>query len=202
MIPNVRSMSRHRHDRPRGCRRTSLVDSPIPTRGVHRRWPGSGTPDVLPVWAGSCRCSPSCPWRAAFPTTRDSIGALVLDDRMPSDRKVLLGAAAGYLVMGATSFLQRAVDRWPRRHRRGRARRRRLPRRRAARVAPGEARGPRHRSRLVRPRRRPDPTLDARTRSSDHPATPRPCHRRRTCHRPVRDRAARRAWITKEEPST
>src|SRR5215207_587410 len=28
------------------------------------------------------------------------IGALVLDERMPSDRKVLLGAAAGYLVVG------------------------------------------------------------------------------------------------------
>ena len=28
------------------------------------------------------------------------IGALVLDDRMPSDRKVMLGAAAGYLVLG------------------------------------------------------------------------------------------------------
>jgi uncharacterized membrane protein YkvA (DUF1232 family) len=28
------------------------------------------------------------------------IGALLLDERMPSDRKVLLGAAAGYLVIG------------------------------------------------------------------------------------------------------
>ncbi len=28
------------------------------------------------------------------------IGALVLDDRMPSDRKMLLGAAAGYLIIG------------------------------------------------------------------------------------------------------
>lgn len=28
------------------------------------------------------------------------IGALVLDERMPRDRKVLLGAAAGYLVIG------------------------------------------------------------------------------------------------------
>ncbi|HET9755158.1 MAG TPA: YkvA family protein [Candidatus Limnocylindrales bacterium] len=28
------------------------------------------------------------------------IGALVIDERMPSDRKVLLGAAAGYLVIG------------------------------------------------------------------------------------------------------
>ena len=28
------------------------------------------------------------------------IGALLLDERMPSDRKVLLGAAAGYLVVG------------------------------------------------------------------------------------------------------
>ncbi len=28
------------------------------------------------------------------------IGALVLDDRMPGDRKVMLGAAAGYLVIG------------------------------------------------------------------------------------------------------
>jgi uncharacterized membrane protein YkvA (DUF1232 family) len=28
------------------------------------------------------------------------IGALVLDERMPSDRKVMLGAAAGYLVLG------------------------------------------------------------------------------------------------------
>ena len=28
------------------------------------------------------------------------IGALVLDERMPTDRKVLLGAAAGYLVIG------------------------------------------------------------------------------------------------------
>jgi uncharacterized membrane protein YkvA (DUF1232 family) len=28
------------------------------------------------------------------------IGALVVDERMPADRKVLLGAAAGYLVMG------------------------------------------------------------------------------------------------------
>ena len=28
------------------------------------------------------------------------IGALVLDERMPTDRKVLLGAAAGYLVVG------------------------------------------------------------------------------------------------------
>jgi uncharacterized membrane protein YkvA (DUF1232 family) len=28
------------------------------------------------------------------------IGALVLDERMPSDRKVLLGAAAGYIVIG------------------------------------------------------------------------------------------------------
>ncbi len=28
------------------------------------------------------------------------IGALVLDERMPADRKVLLGAAAGYLVIG------------------------------------------------------------------------------------------------------
>jgi uncharacterized membrane protein YkvA (DUF1232 family) len=28
------------------------------------------------------------------------IGALVLDDRMPNDRKVMLGAAAGYLVLG------------------------------------------------------------------------------------------------------
>jgi uncharacterized membrane protein YkvA (DUF1232 family) len=28
------------------------------------------------------------------------IGALVLDERMPSDRKVLLGAAAGYIVVG------------------------------------------------------------------------------------------------------
>lgn len=28
------------------------------------------------------------------------IGALVLDERMPADRKVLLGAAAGYLVLG------------------------------------------------------------------------------------------------------
>jgi uncharacterized membrane protein YkvA (DUF1232 family) len=28
------------------------------------------------------------------------IGALVIDERMPSDRKVLLGAAAGYLVVG------------------------------------------------------------------------------------------------------
>ena len=28
------------------------------------------------------------------------IGALVIDDRMPADRKVMLGAAAGYLVVG------------------------------------------------------------------------------------------------------
>ena len=28
------------------------------------------------------------------------IGALVLDERMPNDRKVLLGAAAGYIVIG------------------------------------------------------------------------------------------------------
>jgi uncharacterized membrane protein YkvA (DUF1232 family) len=28
------------------------------------------------------------------------IGALVLDERMPTDRKVLLGAAAGYIVIG------------------------------------------------------------------------------------------------------
>ena len=28
------------------------------------------------------------------------IGALVLDERMPNDRKVMLGAAAGYLVLG------------------------------------------------------------------------------------------------------
>lgn len=28
------------------------------------------------------------------------IGALVLDDRMPNDRKVVLGAAAGYVVIG------------------------------------------------------------------------------------------------------
>ncbi|HET7168867.1 MAG TPA: DUF1232 domain-containing protein [Candidatus Limnocylindrales bacterium] len=28
------------------------------------------------------------------------IGALVLDERMPNDRKVMLGAAAGYLVVG------------------------------------------------------------------------------------------------------
>ena len=28
------------------------------------------------------------------------IGALVIDDRMPADRKVMLGAAAGYLVLG------------------------------------------------------------------------------------------------------
>ncbi len=28
------------------------------------------------------------------------IGALIVDERMPADRKVLLGAAAGYLVMG------------------------------------------------------------------------------------------------------
>ena len=28
------------------------------------------------------------------------IGALVVDERMPADRKVLLGAAAGYLVLG------------------------------------------------------------------------------------------------------
>ena len=28
------------------------------------------------------------------------IGALVLDERMPSDRKVMLGAAAGYIVIG------------------------------------------------------------------------------------------------------
>ena len=28
------------------------------------------------------------------------IGALVIDERMPADRKVLLGAAAGYLVIG------------------------------------------------------------------------------------------------------
>jgi uncharacterized membrane protein YkvA (DUF1232 family) len=28
------------------------------------------------------------------------IGALVIDDRMPTDRKVLLGAAAGYIVIG------------------------------------------------------------------------------------------------------
>ena len=28
------------------------------------------------------------------------IGALVLDERMPNDRKVMLGAAAGYLVIG------------------------------------------------------------------------------------------------------
>ena len=28
------------------------------------------------------------------------IGALVIDDRMPADRKVMLGAAAGYLVIG------------------------------------------------------------------------------------------------------
>ncbi len=28
------------------------------------------------------------------------IGALMLDDRMPNDRKVLLGAAAGYVVVG------------------------------------------------------------------------------------------------------
>ena len=28
------------------------------------------------------------------------IGALVLDERMPTDRKVLLGAAAGYIVVG------------------------------------------------------------------------------------------------------
>jgi uncharacterized membrane protein YkvA (DUF1232 family) len=28
------------------------------------------------------------------------IGALVIDERMPSDRKILLGAAAGYLVIG------------------------------------------------------------------------------------------------------
>ena len=28
------------------------------------------------------------------------IGALVLDDRLPADRKVMLGAAAGYLVLG------------------------------------------------------------------------------------------------------
>ena len=28
------------------------------------------------------------------------IGALVLDERMPADRKVMLGAAAGYLVIG------------------------------------------------------------------------------------------------------
>jgi uncharacterized membrane protein YkvA (DUF1232 family) len=28
------------------------------------------------------------------------IGALVIDDRMPADRKVMLGAAAGYIVIG------------------------------------------------------------------------------------------------------
>jgi len=28
------------------------------------------------------------------------IGALVIDDRMPADRKLMLGAAAGYLVLG------------------------------------------------------------------------------------------------------
>ena len=130
------------------------------------------------------------------------IGALVLDDRMPSDRKVLLGAAAGYLVIGRDLVpdsvpliggLDDIVVR--------RARRRRVPRRRAARVAPGEARGPSPSIRLVRPRRRPDPTLDARTRSSDHPATPGLV----TAVGHAIDRSGivprARAWITKGSPA-
>jgi hypothetical protein len=45
------------------------------------------------------------------------IGALVLDERMPADRKVMLGAAAGYLVLtirrvpGLVAAAGRAIER-------------------------------------------------------------------------------------------
>ena len=69
------------------------------------------------------------------------VTALVLDERMPEDRKVLLGAAAGYLVLGRDLDPGRPADhRRARRPRRRRPRRRPVPRWRAARPARGEAR--------------------------------------------------------------
>jgi uncharacterized membrane protein YkvA (DUF1232 family) len=40
------------------------------------------------------------PVASRVPDDARLIGALVIDDRMPADRKVMLGAAAGYLVLG------------------------------------------------------------------------------------------------------
>jgi uncharacterized membrane protein YkvA (DUF1232 family) len=40
------------------------------------------------------------PVASRIPDYARLVGALVLDERMPADRKVLLGAAAGYLVLG------------------------------------------------------------------------------------------------------
>ena len=120
------------------------------------------------------------------------IGALVLDERMPNDRKIMLGAAAGYVVIGrdlvpdsvpmigglddlvvVVLAVDLFLDGVP------------------ARAAPGEARRPRHRARGLRPRRRPDPALDAGSGPTDHPAHPRPHEGRRERHRSIRFRAPR-----------
>ena len=119
------------------------------------------------------------------------IGALVVDERMPADRKVLLGAAAGYLVLGRDLIpdnipvigglddfvvvvlaVDLFIDGVPPE----------LLQEKLDDLAIDRV--------VVRPRYRPDPTLDARSRPSDHPPHPRPRHGRRARHRTVRDRAA------------
>jgi len=56
-----------------------------------------------PGWAGLSRMVSLLaflPVASRVPDYARLITALVLDDRMPNDRKVLLGAAAGYIVIG------------------------------------------------------------------------------------------------------
>ena len=56
-----------------------------------------------PGWAGFSRMVSLLaflPVASRVPDYARLITALVLDERMPNDRKVLLGAAAGYLVIG------------------------------------------------------------------------------------------------------
>jgi uncharacterized membrane protein YkvA (DUF1232 family) len=77
----------------------SLVDFPVPTdrrsvsvasrRGIGR----ASISRVVSLLA-------FLPVASRVPDYARLIGALVIDDRMPADRKVVLGAAAGYLALG------------------------------------------------------------------------------------------------------
>ena len=121
---------------------------------------------------------------------------------MPPDRKVLLGAAAGYLVIGrdlvpddipiigglddlvvVVLAVDLFLDGVPTE----------LLQEKLDELGIDRGRSTGH---------RPDPALDAGPGPSDHPPRPRPRDGRRTRHRSIRHPAADRAWINKEEPIT
>src|SRR5688572_809890 len=104
MIPNGRSMSR-----PTGPpRRPSLVDSPSRVgdrRGPHaiRSRTSSMAKGKSPGRVGFTRMVSLLaflPVATRIPDYGRLIAALLLDERMPNDRKVLLGVAGGYVVLG------------------------------------------------------------------------------------------------------